>query len=66
MEENEEIEENEEPTITWQKRAKMALPHAGLYLSLFFYLMVGAAVFHWLEYEADEKIQNEKLERIKH
>ncbi|KAL6731936.1 hypothetical protein Aduo_002753 [Ancylostoma duodenale] len=64
IEENE--EENEEPTITWQKRAKMALPHAGLYMSLFVYLMVGAAVFHWLEYEADEKIQNAKLERIKH
>ncbi|EPB77694.1 hypothetical protein ANCCEY_03198 [Ancylostoma ceylanicum] len=44
----------------------MALPHAGLYMSLFVYLMVGAAVFHWLEYEADEKIQNAKLERIKH
>ncbi|KAK6731852.1 hypothetical protein RB195_007981 [Necator americanus] len=66
MEENDETEENEEPTITWQKRAKMALPHAGLYLSLFVYLMVGAAVFHWLEYEADKKIQNAKLERIKH
>ncbi|CAJ0608565.1 unnamed protein product [Cylicocyclus nassatus] len=48
------------------QRAKMALPHAGLYLSLFVYLMVGAAAFHWLEYEADEKIQHEKLERIKH
>ncbi|VDL75562.1 unnamed protein product [Nippostrongylus brasiliensis] len=44
----------------------MALPHAGLYFSLFMYLLVGAAVFYWLEYEADEKIQRAKLDRIKH
>lgn len=44
----------------------MALPHAGLYFSLFVYLLAGAAVFYWLEYEADEKIQSAKLDRIKH
>ncbi|VDO22053.1 unnamed protein product [Heligmosomoides polygyrus] len=56
----------EETPITWRKRVKMALPHAGLYFSLFVYLLAGAAVFYWLEYEADEKIQSAKLDRIKH
>ncbi|KAJ1351600.1 hypothetical protein KIN20_007682 [Parelaphostrongylus tenuis] len=44
----------------------MALPHVGLYLSLFIYLVIGALLFYWLEHEADEKIQSSKLERIKH
>ncbi|VDM57923.1 unnamed protein product [Angiostrongylus costaricensis] len=44
----------------------MALPHVGLYLSLFIYLIVGAVLFYWLEHEADEKIQSSKLDRIKH
>ncbi|KJH42158.1 Ion channel [Dictyocaulus viviparus] len=44
----------------------MALPHVGLYLSLFLYLVAGAVVFYWLEHEADEKIQSAKLEQIKH
>ncbi|KAK6038018.1 hypothetical protein COOONC_24477 [Cooperia oncophora] len=66
MEEEEETPNEEETPITWKKRVKMALPHAALYFALFMYLMAGAALFYRLEYEADEKIQSEKLDRIKH
>ncbi|VDO44499.1 unnamed protein product [Haemonchus placei] len=66
VEEEEGTAIEEETPITWKKRVKMALPHAALYFSLFMYLMAGAALFYHLEYEADEKIQSEKLDRIKH
>uniref|UniRef100_A0A7I4XUD5 Ion transport 2 domain containing protein n=1 Tax=Haemonchus contortus TaxID=6289 RepID=A0A7I4XUD5_HAECO len=66
VEEEEGTAIEEETPITWKKRVKMALPHAALYFSLFMYLMAGAALFYRLEYEADEKIQSEKLDRIKH
>ena len=45
--------------------AKMVLPHVGLYLFLFFYLLLGAWIFHNLEYEADKRLQKAKIARIK-
>lgn len=44
---------------------KMALPHVGIALLLFFYLVMGAAVFQYVEYDADVEIQKSKLARIK-
>ena len=43
----------------------MVLPHLGLYLFLFFYLLVGAVIFQSLEFEADKRLQKAKIGRIK-
>lgn len=42
----------------------MALPHIGLYILLFFYLMIGAWAFRRLEYHAEITYQQEKLDKI--
>ncbi|CAD6196497.1 unnamed protein product [Caenorhabditis auriculariae] len=49
----------------WKKTVKMALPHVGLGVLLFLYLLIGASIFNYLEYEADVKIQKAKLDRLK-
>ncbi|PAV74675.1 hypothetical protein WR25_19457 [Diploscapter pachys] len=72
-EENDENWTNSQETTTREttdtnkcaKMLKMALPHVGIALLLFFYLVMGAAVFQYVEYDADVEIQKSKLARIK-
>ncbi|CAI4230185.1 unnamed protein product [Auanema sp. JU1783] len=58
-------DETSVPTSKWKECLKMALPHVGLYLFLFIYLLVGAKAFYWIEYEVDKRIQATKLNKIK-
>lgn len=44
---------------------RMATPHFGLYLFLFFYLLAGAWTFARLEDAADKEILKNKLNRLK-
>ncbi|VDK61042.1 unnamed protein product [Anisakis simplex] len=44
---------------------KIALPHLGLYLFLFFYLLGGAWTFSRIESSPDHLHQLEKLERVR-
>lgn len=44
---------------------KMALPHVGLAVFLFLYLLIGAYAFYYQEYDADKKIQMTKLNLIR-
>uniref|UniRef100_A0A0N5ALA9 Ion channel n=1 Tax=Syphacia muris TaxID=451379 RepID=A0A0N5ALA9_9BILA len=55
-------------TITSQSKivmyAKMILPHIGLVLLLFVYLIIGAIVFHYIEAPNEQKVKNQELETI--
>ncbi|CAO4360825.1 unnamed protein product [Caenorhabditis nigoni] len=48
-----------------KKMLKMALPHVGLAVFLFLYLLLGAYAFYYQEYDADKKIQMTKLHLIR-
>lgn len=48
-----------------KKMLKMALPHVGLAVFLFLYLLLGAYAFYYQEYDADKKIQSTKLNLIR-
>ncbi|CAL2029663.1 unnamed protein product [Caenorhabditis brenneri] len=48
-----------------KKMLKMALPHVGLAVFLFLYLLLGAYAFYYQEYDADKKIQMTKLNLIR-
>ncbi|CAI5438169.1 unnamed protein product [Caenorhabditis angaria] len=48
-----------------KKMLKMALPHVGLAVFLFLYLLIGAYAFYLQEYDADKILQEAKLEVIR-
>uniref|UniRef100_A0A1I7ZG89 Transmembrane protein n=1 Tax=Steinernema glaseri TaxID=37863 RepID=A0A1I7ZG89_9BILA len=51
--------------LTIGRLLKIALPHLGLYLFLFLFLLGGAWAFAKIEDSEDRRKQAEKLERIK-
>lgn len=49
---------------TWKKYARIVLPHIGLILLSFFYVISGAFIFYYIEQPNEIAVRKESLELI--